>query len=155
MASWAAVVLSALAILGTFGTWASYKISGSGSDISASSNGLGSTTNTGGYGHGDGYKAGWFIVVLALIAIGVAVMRALGKLPKVAGWGTAAAGLVITIIGFMKWNEIRGDINDAKEKAGHISSGIEFSASSGWGLTVCLVAGVLLIVAGALSALRD
>lgn len=162
MMGWAIVGTSLLAVLGCFGSWASVKFSGGmlGS-VNSSANGLGMSSSSSGTTSSSSWgdssiHAGWFILLPALVAVAIGVLRALGKLPRVAAFGATAMGVIGACVGMYKWNDIHSKLVDAKDAmSGSMSSGATFEGSVGWGLMLAVIACLALIVVSAVSAVKD
>ena len=98
---------------------------------------------------------GWIILIPALIALALGVLRAIGRVRKPVMWGAVAMGLVASAVAIYDWFDVRSDLADLKDQMSSLGDQASFSAGSGWGLTLCLIAGIALVITSVISALRD
>lgn len=158
---WGVVAAALLAIIGCFGTWVFVKVGSSFGDFNASTNGLGMESSNAPEGRSTGaadqekVTDGWLILIPALIALALGVLRAIGRVRKPVMWGAVAMGLVAAGVAIYDWFDVRSDLKDLKAQMSSLGDQASFSAGSGWGLTLCLIAGIALVITSALSALRD
>ena len=153
---WGMVATALLAIIGVFGTWLWVKLDGGAfGNFHASTNGIGMESSnlpdSGTKGDND-VKDGWFVLIPAILVLVLGVLRALGKIRKTVAWAAAALSAIAAGVAIYDYFDIRDKLNDLKDGA---DSTIGFSAGSGWGLTLCLIAALLMLVTSVLSALRD
>ena len=157
---WGVVAAALLAIIGCFGTWVFVKVGSSFGDFSASTNGLGMESSNAPEGRSTGADQekvtdGWLILIPALIALALGVLRAIGRVRKPVMWGAVAMGVVAAGVAIYDWFDVKSDLSDLKEQMSALGSDASFSAGRGWGLTLCLIAGIALVITSVLSALRD
>lgn len=155
---WGAVASALLTVVGCFGTWMYVTFGGSFGDLHVSANGLGMTSSNVPERSSSGaepFRDGWFVLIPALIAAALGTLRALGRLPKPAMWASLVMGLAVTGVSLFEWNDIRSKVGEVKQSMDALDSEATFSAGSGWGLGLCILAGVALLVTSAVSALRD
>lgn len=153
---WGMVATALLAIIGVFGTWLWVKLDGGAfGNFHSSVNGIGmESTNVPEFGtKGDNdVKDGWFVLIPAILVLVLGVLRALGKTRKPVAWAAAALSALAAGVAIYDYFDIRDKLNDLKDSS---DGTLGFSAGSGWGLTLCLIATLLMLVTSILSALRD
>lgn len=154
---WGLVAASLLAIIGVFGTWMWVKLdAGTLGNFNASTNGIGMKSsnipNSSSAGDDNKITDGWFVLIPAIIALALGVLRALGKIRKPVMWAGAALGGIATAVAVYDYFDVRDKLDEAKQGANGLAG---FSAGSGWGLTLCIIAGLLMLITSVISALRD
>ena len=154
---WGLVAASLLAIIGVFGTWMWVKLdAGTLGNFNASTNGIGMESsnipNSDSGGDDNKVTDGWFVLIPAIIALALGVLRALGKIRKPVMWAGAALGGIATAVAVYDYFDVRDKLDEAKQGANGLAG---FSAGSGWGLTLCIIAGLLMLITSVISALRD
>lgn len=158
---WGVVAAALLAVIGCFGTWVFVKVGHPMTgDFTASTNGLGMESSNAPEGRSTGADQekvtdGWIILIPALIALALGVLRAIGRVRKPVMWGAVAMGLVASAVAIYDWFDVRSDLADLKDQMSSLGDQASFSAGSGWGLTLCLIAGIALVITSVISALRD
>lgn len=129
MIGWVGVVAGVLAIVGCFGAWVTVE-AGMFGNISV--NGFGQVSGAVNASP-DEVKDGVLVAIFAAIVIVFGVIRGLGKIPL-------AASIVTVVMGVLSLATTIYDVSDA---------GSEISgASVGWGLWLCLVASIGVLVVG-------
>ena len=154
---WGLVAASLLAIIGVFGAWVWFKIDAAAfGDFHASWNGIGSKSSN----IPDSARAqenvdvsdGWFVMIPAVIVLILGVLRAIGKIPKPAMWAGAALSALAAGVAIYDFFDLSDQLDEIKNQAG---ASVQFSAGTGWGLTLCIIAGLLMLITSVISALRD
>lgn len=174
---WLMALFAVLAIVFCFGPWASAKASSTVMPVSvtmsvnafnhqscsgssetcdeAQKSGSGSSMSGSPASDGEDGSIweGWVIAVLGAAVIVLGVLRGLGKraLAVPAAVVAGVGGLAVLGMTIYRWSWIHdkaGDVEDAINASGGMSK-VDFHFGTGWGLWLTLVAGVLLVLAGA------
>lgn len=139
---WAGVGLAVLAIIGCFGAWVSVD---AGMFGSISMNGFGQVSGAVDSSP-DEVKDGVLVTVLAVGVIVFGILRGAGKIPKAAAIVTVVLGALSTIVCIVDVADVNDKISD--------TGGNSVSAAVGWGLWVCLIASIAIVVAGVAGIIR-
>lgn len=154
--AWGIVALAVLALIGVFGSWVKVDMSmGQFGSYHGSINGIGMISGNEGDSSSGDVKDGWFILVFALAALALGVLRALGKIKRVLVWVGVAVGTIGAAVCIYDWTDIAGKADKMKSDANAAAQGLEMSMGAGWGLMLCLVACIGIALASAVSALKE
>lgn len=127
MIGWVAAAIGVLAIIGCFGAWVTADFG----FMHISMNGFGQVA--GSSESADDVKDGVLVAIFAAIVIVFGIIRGLGKI-------ALAAAIVIVVMGVFS---LATTIYDVSDVSSNVSGG-----SVGWGLWLCLIASIGILVAG-------
>lgn len=160
---WVLVALGLLLALVCFGTWAgaNVKLSANGLnlDMSYKVNGFGSESYSGlppgaeepQSNSSDGRDPfGMPILILGLGVLAMGVLRGMGK--RFAGWIAAGLAAIATILAVIDWSDVRDKVGEVQNSG--LPNGSTVTISTGWGLWMALILGLVTIGVGVFSAIK-